>query len=74
MQMRLMLEINLDKCLILYIGDSDSDEPAFAWVNNHQGITVRVGQSTESTAQFSVKSPKEVREILKLLIDNIQTS
>jgi len=73
-QIASILKLDLDECLILYIGDSDSDEPAFAWVNNHQGITVRVGQSAESIAQFSVKSPKEVKEILKLLIANIQNS
>ncbi len=57
-----MLEMNLDKSVILYIGDSASDEPAFEWVNNHQGISVRVGKDAKSIAQFEINTPKEVEE------------
>ncbi len=73
-QMTAMLETNLNKCLLLYFGDSDSDEPAFAWVNSHGGITVRVGKNEASMAQFDVGSTEEVKEILKLLIANKKKS
>jgi trehalose-6-phosphatase len=70
-QMAVLTGLDLDKVLILYIGDSDSDEPAFKWVNKQQGITVRVGLSSQSSAQFKINSQKEVEDILKMLITRI---
>lgn len=53
--------------LLLYIGDSDSDEPAFEWVNKHNGISIRVGSSPNSHARYYLKSTEEVEQLIKNL-------
>lgn len=58
------------RCLSIYIGDDRTDETAFQALGK-QGITIRVGKSKRSAADFYVKGYWEVsrllREILHLL-------
>lgn len=56
--------------LPLYIGDDITDEDAFK-VLKHKGITVKVTQSADeiSQADYHLKSPDEVVQFLKYLID-----
>jgi trehalose-phosphatase len=59
--------------LILYIGDSDSDEPAFEWTNKHKGISVRISSNeVSSAAQFKIAGPHDVQEILELLVSKFR--
>jgi trehalose-phosphatase len=54
----------------IFIGDSDADEPAFAWVNSKQGVSIRVasaGSSSVSTHQVS--DTRDVQRLLMSLCD-----
>lgn len=49
----------------IFIGDSDADEPAFAWVNERQGVSIRVASAGGSTlSTFQVSDTKDVRRLL----------
>jgi len=54
----------------IYIGDSDADEAAFAWVNAKQGISVKVASAGGSTASnFQISDTTEVLQLLSGLRD-----
>jgi len=54
---------------IIYIGDDDKDEEAFQIVHSRGGIAVRVANGEVNTsAQFILASPAQVREWLKELV------
>lgn len=53
-----------DKYLPVYVGDDWTDETAFRALNK-KGITVRVGKSAKTTANYYLKSQREVSEFLK---------
>lgn len=57
-----------DEVLYLYAGDTDSDEPAFRWVNLRGGISIRVGQSPATHARFRLSSPGEVTQLLAEIV------
>ncbi len=59
------LRLNAKNCLNLYIGDSQADEPAFVWANNHEGISIRVGVNSATKAQFLLPAPKNVAHFLQ---------
>jgi trehalose 6-phosphate phosphatase len=63
-----MCRLNPDRSLTLYAGDSRVDEPAFAWVNKHDGISILVGQR-DSQAKFSLASPEEVQALIGRLLE-----
>ena len=44
-----------------YFGDDVTDEHAFAWVKQHHGISVKVGEG-QSCADFYLQSPQQVLE------------
>jgi len=48
--------------LAIYVGDSASDEEAFAALAD--GVTLRVGSAPDSAAQYHVNEPHEVHEFL----------
>lgn len=55
-----------EKYYRIFIGDSDADEPAFAWANSRQGLSIRVAPHDEHTcARFKFRSPTQVREFLE---------
>jgi trehalose 6-phosphate phosphatase len=73
-QLQLITGYSPDESLYLYAGDTDSDEPAFRWVNLHGGITVRVGETEKTHARFRLSSPDQVGQLLSQLITLIRNS
>jgi trehalose 6-phosphate phosphatase len=53
--------------LVVYVGDDVTDEDAFAAVPD--GITVKVGDPTETVAQYHLENQAEVRKFLEWLAD-----
>ena len=51
----------------LFIGDDTTDEDVFR-VLRSKGITIRVGKSTSTKAQYYVKDVEEVRHVLRSII------
>lgn len=54
------------KYLPVYVGDDWTDENAFLALNK-KGVTIRVGKSTKTTADYYLKNQREVSEFLKKL-------
>lgn len=54
------------KYLPLYIGDDWTDETAFRALNK-KGVTIRVGKSAKTAANYYLKNQREVSEFLKKL-------
>ena len=50
-----------------YFGDSSGDEPAFEYVNEHKGLSVRVGEDSNSSARNFVSTPDDVIDILEAI-------
>jgi trehalose-phosphatase len=63
-----ILHIDWQHWLPLYAGDSQSDEPAFKWVNDRQGISLHVGQQNQSIAEYQIESPAQMAELLAELV------
>jgi trehalose-phosphatase len=57
--------------LPVMIGDDVTDETAFAALRE-RGLTVRVGRSVKTSAQYYVKDQGEVGRFLKGLIDELR--
>jgi trehalose 6-phosphate phosphatase len=55
-------------CSYLYAGDAPADEPAFRWVNERNGISIKVGDDGGSSqAKFKLKDIESAREMLRLI-------
>jgi trehalose-phosphatase len=64
--LELLNQIDRDGVLPLYIGDDQTDEDAFK-VLKRRGITIFVGLSGNSSAQYYVNDPFEVYQFLKMV-------
>jgi len=64
--LELLNQIDRDEILPLYIGDDQTDEDAFK-VLKRRGITIFVGLSGNSSAQYYVNDPFEVYQFLKMV-------
>jgi len=64
--LELLNQIDRDEILPLYIGDDQTDEDAFK-VLKKRGITIFVGLSGNSSAQYYVNDPFEVYQFLKMV-------
>jgi trehalose 6-phosphate phosphatase len=54
----------------VFIGDSPPDEPAFKWVNDRGGVTVRVGSGGSNTcSKFQVGDTTEIAKLIILLTE-----
>ncbi|MEK6651183.1 MAG: trehalose-phosphatase, partial [Bacteroidota bacterium] len=53
--------------LVVFIGDDRTDEDAFAILRS-RSITIRVGDVHNTSAQYTVRSTTEVRQVLRLLL------
>ncbi|MBI5173998.1 MAG: trehalose-phosphatase [Candidatus Melainabacteria bacterium] len=53
--------------LVLYAGDAEPDEAAFAWVNAHRGVSIRVGSSRKTEAQFCLSSCGSLVDLIAAL-------
>ncbi len=56
--------------LPIYVGDDTTDEPAFEALR--RGLTVRVGSSRRTAANFFVRNPAEVASFLRKLEGEIR--
>lgn len=56
---------------VFYIGDEDTDEDAFAVLDDAASLTVRVGYSAPSRARYFVPSQADVDALLDLLLESI---
>ena len=64
--LELLNQVDQDGVLPLYIGDDQTDEDAFK-VLKRRGITIFVGLSGNSSAQYYVNDPFEVYQFLKMV-------
>jgi trehalose 6-phosphate phosphatase len=53
------------KSLMIYLGDDSTDEDAFHAIGEIDGITVRVGESTDTAARYVLPGPKEAQSFLE---------
>ena len=51
-----------------YAGDTEADISAFEWVNQHKGITIRVGEDDNLCAQFRVPTPDALYDVVEYVI------
>jgi trehalose 6-phosphate phosphatase len=56
--------------LPFYVGNDDTDEPAFRALAS--GVTVRVGRAHGSRARYTLRSPVEVRRLLERLEEAVR--
>lgn len=61
------LKLSADNCLNLYIGDTQSDEPAFIWANKYRGVSIKVGSNVKTNAQHMLPGPENVAHFLQQL-------
>jgi trehalose 6-phosphate phosphatase len=59
-------ELKCDK--VIYVGDDKTDEDVFAAARRGRCLTIRVGASRSSTAQFYIRDQREIDRLLKTLI------
>jgi trehalose 6-phosphate phosphatase len=52
----------------VFVGDDRTDEAGFATVNQRGGLSIRVGERSESAARYSLDSPAAVREWIARLV------
>lgn len=52
----------------LFVGDSLKDEPAFDWVNERGGISLRVGTQAPTGAQQTLNSPEDLKDLVQQII------
>lgn len=57
-----------DDWRLLYFGDSVSDEPAFSWINNRGGISVRIGDAKTTESSIQMKSCNDLIGLLNAAI------
>ncbi len=53
--------------LVLYVGDDVTDESAFRALRASGGLTVRVGRSIRTAAEYSIGSQARVADVLELI-------
>lgn len=54
-----------EKAFYMFVGDTESDECGFKWVNDRKGLSVRVTKEfVETAAQFSFERPEQVGQLL----------
>jgi trehalose 6-phosphate phosphatase len=53
---------------VIYVGDDTTDEDVFAIARRGRCLTIRVGASRSSTAQFYIRDQREIDRLLKTLI------
>jgi len=57
-----------DDWRLLYFGDSVSDEPAFSWINNRGGISVRIGDAKVTESSLQMNSCADLIGLLNMAI------
>lgn len=70
---RIMSFDEFDGRNILYAGDDETDEGAFAWVNGQGGVTIKVGDGP-TRAQYRTHSPATFKSWLRVQTGNTTTT
>jgi trehalose 6-phosphate phosphatase len=60
-------ELKCDK--VIYVGDEKTDEDVFAPARPRETLTIRVGKSKSSAAQFYIRDQREIDRLLRTLIE-----
>jgi len=55
--------------LALYVGDDDTDEDVFALQQPDRLLTIRVGASADSRADYFLRQQEEIDELLSILVE-----
>lgn len=66
-----LLKQFVHKCTPIYVGDDITDESVFRTFNS-KGITVKVGRSKNSAAQYYLKEQREVTMFLQHVLDAVK--
>src|SRR3989304_3256421 len=61
-----------DKCLPIYVGDDQTDETAFKSLRK-KGITIRVGKSKKTFADYYLKGYWEISRLLQQVQEFVET-
>jgi trehalose-phosphatase len=61
-----------DNCLPIYIGDDQTDETAFKALRK-KGITIRIGKSKKSFADYYLKGYWEISRLLQQMQEFLET-
>lgn len=64
---RARMKLHCDK--VIYVGDEKTDEDVFALARGGQFLTIRVGPSKTSAAQFYIRDQREIDRLLRTLIE-----
>jgi len=62
--------LGMQEALTLYVGDDATDEDAFAALPD--GITIKVGEATETAAVYHLRDPVDVERFLEWLANNLR--
>jgi trehalose-phosphatase len=62
-----------DKCMPIYVGDDKTDETAFKALRK-KGITIRIGKSKKSFADYYLKGYWEISRLLQQMLDITRTT
>ncbi len=58
-----------NELLPVFLGDDQTDEDGFKVIAKHNGISIFVGENTDSSAaRYYLRSPAEVEQFLGLLL------
>lgn len=58
----------------IFCGDTSGDEAAFRWVNDRDGISIKVGASDDTAARFVLPTPFELRAVLEQILESRRTA
>ena len=73
-QIYMQEQADLANAYPIYAGDSEADEPAFDWVNDHGGISIKVGSGVFKTcSKFQLADTEDLRKLLRRIL-NIRTA
>jgi len=62
-----------DRCLPVYVGDDRTDEDAFKTLRG-KGITIHIGKSKKTSADYYIKGHWELPRVLQQIQDFIKTT
>ncbi len=54
----------------IFGGDTSGDEAAFRWVNEREGISIKVGAADDTAARFVLSTPFELRAVLEQILES----
>lgn len=58
-----------EEVLYFFAGDTEADSPAFEWVNERGGISVRIGPGGNLGASFQLAQPEQLHAVLRYTLE-----